>query len=129
MAKFKGKFVTPTGDHVEFRLEIFEKLENKEKFEKELQKVMKPLLYSHYLDLLLREVDFDDILKVYNNGDEVPREELERILWKIDKPLYTCISLVNVKNISCQGCREDLPNQKAHMDYGGCLYEESSDSD
>ena len=23
---------------------------------------------------------------------------------------------------SCWGCREDQPNQLAHMDYGGCLY-------
>ena len=24
----------------------------------------------------------------------------------------------------CWGCKEDQPNQLAHMDYGGCLYEE-----
>ena len=28
------------------------------------------------------------------------------------------------KQLSCQGCREDQPNQIAHMDPGGCLYEE-----
>ena len=28
------------------------------------------------------------------------------------------------KNITCWGCRESQPNQLAHMDYGGCLYEE-----
>jgi len=26
--------------------------------------------------------------------------------------------------ITCQGCLESQPNQQAHMDYGGCLYEE-----
>ncbi len=26
--------------------------------------------------------------------------------------------------ITCQGCLEEQPNQQAHMDYGGCLYEE-----
>jgi hypothetical protein len=25
---------------------------------------------------------------------------------------------------TCQGCREDQPNQSAHMDLGGCLYSE-----
>ena len=24
--------------------------------------------------------------------------------------------------ITCWGCRENQPNQEAHMDYGGCLY-------
>lgn len=24
---------------------------------------------------------------------------------------------------SCEGCRENQPNQQAHMDYGGCLYD------
>jgi hypothetical protein len=31
------------------------------------------------------------------------------------------------KNITCWGCREDQPNQLAHMDKGGCLYDESRD--
>jgi hypothetical protein len=26
--------------------------------------------------------------------------------------------------ITCQGCLEDQPNQQAHMDIGGCLYDE-----
>lgn len=25
-------------------------------------------------------------------------------------------------HISCSGCKENQPNQMAHMDYGGCLY-------
>ena len=29
------------------------------------------------------------------------------------------------KQLSCQGCLEDQPNQLAHMDPGGCLYPES----
>lgn len=28
----------------------------------------------------------------------------------------------------CQGCREDQPNQMAHMEPGGCMYEEIADS-
>jgi len=28
-------------------------------------------------------------------------------------------------NIECWGCRESQPNQLAHMDYGGCLYQGS----
>jgi hypothetical protein len=27
------------------------------------------------------------------------------------------------KTYTCQGCKENQPNQLAHMDYGGCLYE------
>ena len=30
----------------------------------------------------------------------------------------------HLKQLSCQGCREDQPNQMAHMEPGGCLYEE-----
>jgi len=26
-------------------------------------------------------------------------------------------------NITCWGCRESQPNQLAHIDYGGCLYQ------
>lgn len=26
---------------------------------------------------------------------------------------------------TCWGCREDQPNQLAHMEYGGCLYDQS----
>jgi len=29
-----------------------------------------------------------------------------------------------INKITCQGCLEEQPNQQAHMDYGGCLYEE-----
>lgn len=28
---------------------------------------------------------------------------------------------------TCWGCREDQPNQLAHMDIGGCLYSPSDD--
>jgi len=29
-------------------------------------------------------------------------------------------------NVTCWGCREDQPNQLAHMDKGGCLYSPSN---
>jgi hypothetical protein len=31
----------------------------------------------------------------------------------------------NARNLklTCQGCIEEQPNQQAHMDVGGCLYE------
>ena len=29
--------------------------------------------------------------------------------------------------ITCWGCREDQPNQLAHIDYGGCLYTSEED--
>jgi len=32
-------------------------------------------------------------------------------------------------NITCWGCREDQPNQLAHVDYGGCLYDASKDTE
>lgn len=38
---------------------------------------------------------------------------------------HTChnIKILSLKLVSdCWGCREDQPNQLAHMDYGGCLY-------
>ena len=27
-----------------------------------------------------------------------------------------------IKELSCQGCKENIFNQMAHMDIGGCLY-------
>jgi hypothetical protein len=33
--------------------------------------------------------------------------------------------LQNVGISTCLGCRENQPNQLAHIDYGGCLYVEN----
>jgi len=33
--------------------------------------------------------------------------------------------LTNVGISTCLGCRENQPNQLAHVDYGGCLYVEN----
>ena len=31
---------------------------------------------------------------------------------------------LNVSPVTCIGCLEEQPNQLAHMDYGGCMYDE-----
>jgi len=39
------------------------------------------------------------------------------------------LKINSIKTIpSCWGCREDQPNQLAHMDYGGCMYDDSEDN-
>jgi hypothetical protein len=48
---------------------------------------------------------------------------------------YTCvypydIGRMNITcTVTCSGCLEEQPNQLAHMDYGGCLHEESDSED
>ena len=41
---------------------------------------------------------------------------------------HYCHYLSIVKADSCWGCREEQPNQLAHMDPGGCLYKDACDN-
>lgn len=34
---------------------------------------------------------------------------------------------ITITKITCEGCLYDHPNQLAHMDYGGCLYDDKYD--
>ena len=52
---------------------ILEQIQNDKEFEDELQKVVKPLLYSHYLDLLLNLFEYEDLLNCYNNFKICPK--------------------------------------------------------
>jgi hypothetical protein len=54
------------------------------------------------------------------NGDICSDEEAE------EEDLQKSITMFsNARNLksTCQGCVEEQPNQQAHMDFGGCLYE------
>ncbi|AYV77141.1 MAG: hypothetical protein Barrevirus14_10 [Barrevirus sp.] len=47
---------------------------------------------------------------------------------KRSKKSYRDINITSIKLISnCWGCRSDQPNQLAHVDLGGCLYDEKDD--
>jgi len=55
---------------------------------------------------------------ILTNDDDSPKTVLTLVQWeKILGPL----------EVSCWGCKENQPNQLAHMDYGGCLYNDASD--
>jgi hypothetical protein len=61
------------------------------------------------------------------------KEELESIVNILDYDIdvitrfvkYSKINFTDLKNpiVTCVGCLEDQPNQQAHMDEGGCMYE------
>ena len=59
-------------------------------------------------------------------------EQNEEIIDKIQElePYCNDIKIENIKLISsCIGCREEQPNQLAHMDFGGCLYQVSDEEE
>ena len=61
------------------------------------------------------------------------KEELESIVNILDYDIdvitrfvkYSKINFTDLKNpiVTCVGCLDDQPNQQAHMDEGGCMYE------
>ena len=59
------------------------------------------------------ETDDDDAYSLYSEEEETEEEE------ETDEEEQSC----------CWGCKEDQPNQMAHMDLGGCLYDESLEVD
>ena len=61
------------------------------------------------------------------------REEIIDKVKELLKEDGICVlNNLQVKSIkilpSCSACREDQPNQLAHMDYGGCMYDSSQDT-
>lgn len=53
----------------------------------------------------------------------------EEIMNKIKEVVDGDIYIISIKLISsCSGCRSDQPNQLAHMDPGGCLYDPNLDT-
>lgn len=58
----------------------------------------------------------------------VPLPNIIDILHDIlSKLTYSAQPSINVNNTAteCTGCLENQANQQAHMDYGGCLYDEN----
>lgn len=51
-------------------------------------------------------------------------QNIINVLNNVIKKLQEEDQEINKNEITCQGCLEEQPNQQAHMDYGGCLYEE-----
>lgn len=107
-------FLCPNGNLIKFEI----KVDNYN--DENLQKIMRPLLFENYLSILLKIYSYDDLLIFYNDAKEVPREELERIVWKQDSPKYKCIEIKK----KCLGCQNNIANQLGHMNVDGCLYKE-----
>jgi len=58
--------------------------------------------------------------------DECVLDVIGKYLQNYDKQnsqIYTLVSIVLMKT-TCEGCRTNQPNQLAHMDVGGCMYDE-----
>lgn len=62
----------------------------------------------------------------YEEEISVPPGEsiIDRINTDANRPVgaYQLLDLVELD--PCLGCRENQPNQQAHMDFGGCQYED-----
>ena len=69
----------------------------------------------------------DDILEM---SQRELREEIENIDGKskmTDEELFACFEVPKITVVSrCQGCRQGLGNQEAHIGIGGCLGETDS---
>ena len=58
--------------------------------------------------------------RLFENGDICSDDEEEEDL---QKSITMFSNARNLNHITCQGCVEEQPNQQAHMNEGGCLYE------
>ena len=103
---YEVEFITPDGSELVIELNTA----NKES--------MKPHLLKNYLSLLLKNYSYEDIILLYNNGDNVDSKKLEKIVWKQDNPKYECVRIEKI----CQACKDGIANQLGHMEPGGCLY-------
>ena len=91
MKTFIGTLETPFGDQLELEMEVLEKIESIQEFEKETTRIVKDLLYDHYLYSLLELFERCELYISYNYGLDVPDKKLRKIVWTIDKPKYKCI--------------------------------------
>jgi len=57
------------------------------------------------------------------------KEEIMNLITGYVAGDFTAISEINITSIKvgtqCEGCRSDQPNQMAHMELGGCLFQDS----
>ncbi len=66
-------------------------------------------------------ITYTHIFSVKRNQDIF--NKLEECIKESNPEESINIRIIKIKAVSsCQGCREDQPNQLAHMDEGGCLY-------
>jgi Ni,Fe-hydrogenase III component G len=81
-------------------------------------------------------IDYDKLAHITENYvssdikdsiiDEASRQALKaksRITMKILEDVIKMLKNASPSPITCIGCLENQPNQLAHMDYGGCLYD------
>jgi len=93
MKTFIGTLETPFGDQLELEIEILEKINSIQEFEKETIKIVKNLLYDHYLYSLLELFERSELYISYNYGLYVSDKKLRKIVWRIDKPKYKCVEI------------------------------------
>jgi hypothetical protein len=65
--------------------------------------------------------------KCYENVFDYLNQEKEKYINSDEKKLQIIDEIYNIlqkviEDDKCIGCKEDQPNQQAHMEYGGCLY-------
>lgn len=106
-------FIRPDREILSFKVEIDETDQDT------ILNSVNPFLLEDYLYLQLSNHSYRDLIRIYNDGKDISEEELGKLLWSIDCPKYRCI---RVKQVTCEGCINDVANQFGHMEYGGCLY-------
>ena len=93
--KYELDFLTPDGGSIMFDLSV-EMSPDRKTIERQFQKKMAPILKNHYLNLLLKHYSHEELYYVYTHGFDVPRDELENIIWNSDKPKYKCLYLTKI---------------------------------
>ena len=113
MQSYIVTFINPFGNEEDFLINIEENNSSKETIEYSLFKTIKPFLRENYMNLLYS--DTEELIKEYGN-----EKTAAKMIWRRNNPVYKCI---DVKKVKCYGCVNDCPDQRSHMDIGGCLYD------
>ena len=71
---------------------------------------------------------FEELVRSGVNAENL-LSDLETVAKDLRLESSDQVICVEAKPTTCWGCRENQPNQAAHMDVGGCLFCESDDED
>lgn len=79
--------------------------------------------------VIVHDKDYNKIeFTICVSPDECVLDVIEKYLRNCENSqsqIYTLVSIVLMKT-TCEGCRNNQPNQLAHMDVGGCMYDENN---
>ena len=68
-------------------------------------------LQKLFQDLIMNQVS------IFNDKVDI------KIMINVLEDVIKMLKNAKLSDVTCVGCLENQPNQLAHMDYGGCLYD------